>query len=70
MLLFNLKIRKKFTCGFVVQPAYVEDAIKEIERCVTQNYVYFACLLILNKEGDWTAIADESTIPIFEKQMN
>ncbi|MEZ5058332.1 MAG: amidohydrolase family protein [Saprospiraceae bacterium] len=70
---FNASVQsenpKKFTCGFVVQPAYVEDAIKEIERCVNRLKLRLLCLPthFLNKEGDWTAIADESTIPIFEK---
>ena len=33
---------KQFTGGFVVQPNYLDDALKEIERCVNQlNLKYF-----------------------------
>ena len=35
---FNASVQQrrpdKFTCGFVVQPLFLEDALKEIDRCV------------------------------------
>lgn len=58
----------KFISGFVVQPLYVDDALEEIHRCVEQFNLPLLCLPshFLNKEGKWTAIADESVLPIFE----
>ncbi len=58
----------RFISGFVVQPLHREDALKEIERCVTTLNMKLLCLPshFLNQEGQWTAIADEWTIPIFE----
>lgn len=60
---------KKFTAGFVVQPAYIDDALKEMDRCVSELKMRLLCLPthFLNKKGEWTAVADESTVPIFEK---
>ncbi len=69
---FNASVQQrrpdKFTCGFVVQPLYMEDALKEIERCVTQLKLSLLCLPthFLNKEGEWLSIADESVFPIYE----
>ena len=58
----------KFTCGFVVQPKYVDDALKEIERCVTELNMNLLCLPthFLNHDDEWVSVVDESTIPIFE----
>lgn len=58
----------KFISGFVVQPLYVDDALTEIQRCVEEFNLPLLCLPshFLNKEGKWTAIADESVVPIFE----
>ncbi|HLO56777.1 MAG TPA: amidohydrolase family protein [Saprospiraceae bacterium] len=58
----------KFISGFVVQPLYVDDALEEIRRCVEQFNLPLLCLPshFLNKDGKWTAIADESVLPIFE----
>jgi aminocarboxymuconate-semialdehyde decarboxylase len=58
----------KFTSGFVVQPLYMEDSLKEIERCVTELDLKLLCLPthFLNKDGEWLSIADESVFPIFE----
>lgn len=58
----------KFISGFVVQPLYVDDALEEIRRCVEEFKLPLLCLPthFLNKEGKWTAIADESVIPILE----
>ncbi len=58
----------KFTCGFVVQPTFVEDALKEIERSVSELDLKLLCLPThyQNRDGDWISTADESTKPIFE----
>lgn len=69
---FNAEVQSKrpdkFTCGFVVQPLYMEDALNEIERCVNQLNLKLLCLPthFLNAEGEWTTIADQSVFPIFE----
>ena len=69
---FNASIQRarpdKFTCGFVVQPVYMEDALKEMERCVTELGLSVLCLPThyLNAEGEWLSVADESVYPIFE----
>ena len=58
----------KFTSGFVVQPLYMEEALLEIERCVSQLNLKLLCLPthFLNKNNEWTSIADKSVFPIYE----
>lgn len=58
----------KFTTGFVVQPLYLEDALKEIERCVTEYNMPLLCLPthFLSKDGEWLSVVDDSVEPIFE----
>ncbi len=58
----------KFTCGFVVQPLYLEDALLEIERCVNVLNLRVLCLPthFLNSKNEWLSVVDESTVPIFE----
>ncbi len=69
---FNASVQQrrpdKFTCGFVVQPLHLEDALKEIERCVTVLKMRLLCLPthFLNKDNEWISVIDESTLPIFE----
>ncbi len=69
---FNAKIQRehpdKFTCGFVVQPLHLEDALKEIERSVEELNLSVLCLPthFLNAEGEWLTVMDESVFPIFE----
>lgn len=69
---FNASIQQrrpdKFTCGFVVQPLYVDDALKEIERCVTTLNMNLLCLPthFLDAKGEWKAVVDEEVEPIFE----
>lgn len=69
---FNAEVQSKrpdkFTCGFVVQPLYMDDALAEIERCVNKLNLRLLCLPthFLNAEGEWITIADESVFPIFE----
>jgi len=51
---FNASVQSehpdKFTCGFVVQPLYMDHALKEIDRCVNElglgtlfAYPFFKC---------------------------
>ncbi|MFK7784077.1 MAG: amidohydrolase family protein [Crocinitomicaceae bacterium] len=69
---FNASVQErrpdKFTCGFVVQPLFIEDALKEIERCVNELNMNLLCLPshFLNADEEWCSVADESVVPIFE----
>ena len=69
---FNASVQQrrpdKFTCGFVVQPVHLEDALKEIERCVEVLKLTVLCLPthFLSAENEWLSVADESVLPIFE----
>ena len=38
------KYPKQITSGFVVQPAHIKDALKEIERCVNEFNLQLLCL--------------------------
>lgn len=59
---------EKFTCGFVVQAAYVDDALVEIERCVNELGLNLLCLPthFITEKGQWKTVADKSVEPIFE----
>ncbi|MCP4439431.1 MAG: amidohydrolase family protein [Aureispira sp.] len=69
---FNAQVQaenpNKFTCGFVVQPRYTDQALKEIERCVTQLDMKLLCLPThyLNAAGQWCSSAHEDVDPIYE----
>ena len=69
---FNASIQQqqpdKFTCGFVVQPNFMDDALAEIERCVNELDMKLLCLPThyLNDNGEWLSVADESCFPIYE----
>ncbi len=69
---FNASVQErgpdKFTCGFVVQPLFIEDALKEIELCVNELNMNLLCLPshFLNADEEWCSVADESVAPIFE----
>lgn len=69
---FNASVQErrpdKFTCGFVVQPRYIDDALAEIERCVEKRNMRLLCLPthFINESGDWVSVADESVYPIYE----
>jgi aminocarboxymuconate-semialdehyde decarboxylase len=69
---FNSSVQErrpdKFTCGFVVQPLFIEDSLKEIERCVNELNMNLLCLPshFLNENEEWCSVADESVAPIFE----
>lgn len=58
----------KFTCGFVVQPAFLDDALMEMDRAVNELNLNLLCLPThyQNQEGEWISTADESTKLIFE----
>jgi aminocarboxymuconate-semialdehyde decarboxylase len=62
------KYPEKFTCGFVVQPCYTNQALLEIERNVTKNRLRLLCLPthFVAKNGRWTSVADDSVFPIYE----
>ncbi|MEZ4954220.1 MAG: hypothetical protein R2825_11650 [Saprospiraceae bacterium] len=53
---FNAEVQhnypEKFTSGFVVQAAYMDDALKEIERCFNslKLNLILAHLIFINKE--------------------
>ena len=69
---FNASVQsdfpKKFTCGFVVQPLYMQHALQEIERCVNKLGLKLLCLPthFLNANGEWLSVADADVEPIFE----
>ena len=68
---FNASVQErapqKFTTGFVVQPAYLDDALAEIDRCVTDLGMSLLCLPshFLTRKEQWQSVADESLDPIF-----
>jgi len=59
---------ERFTTGFVVQPAYTDQALTEMERCVESLNLSMLCLSThyQNQQGEWVSIADESCAPLFE----
>jgi len=59
---------QKFTCGFVVQAAYLDDALHEIDRCVRDLKMSLLCLPthFIDQVGQWKSIAHEDTKPIWE----
>lgn len=69
---FNASVQQnnpnKFTCGFVVQPKFMDDALTEIERCVTRLNMKLLCLPThyLDENNEWISVADKSCAPIFE----
>jgi aminocarboxymuconate-semialdehyde decarboxylase len=60
--------KDKFTCGFVVQPLYIEDALKEIERCVNELDMKLLCLPthFIDANGQWKSTAHQDVEPIWE----
>lgn len=56
----------KFTTGFVVQPAFLDDALAETERCVTELGLSMMCLPshYLSESGEWISVAHESVEPL------
>lgn len=58
----------RFTCGFVVQPLYIDDALAEIERCVTEHGLRLLCLPThyIDPDGHWETTAHPRLAPIYE----
>ena len=56
------------TCGMVIQPAYIDQALDEIERCVTKLKLKVLCLPThyQDQRGTWRTTAHESVDPIWE----
>jgi aminocarboxymuconate-semialdehyde decarboxylase len=69
---FNASVQEahpdKFTTGFVVQAAYIDDALKEMDRCVNELGLSMLCLPthFQNTDGQWKSIASRSVKEIFE----
>jgi aminocarboxymuconate-semialdehyde decarboxylase len=69
---FNAGIQKdhpeRFTGGFVVMVAYLDNALEELRRCVEELDMRLLCLPshFVDEEGQWKSIADESLFPVFE----
>lgn len=67
---FQLQLQElypsKFTCGFVVQPLYLDHALREIEKRHKEG-LSFLCLPTNYKdsEGGWTTSTDESCQEIY-----
>lgn len=69
---FNAEVQAthsdRFTTGFVVQPAHMDQSLKEIERCVNEHNLKLLCLSThyLNADEEWVSVADASLAPIYE----
>jgi len=69
---FNSSVQERrpdmFTTGFVVQPLYVDDALKEMDRCVNTLGMNLMCLPthFLNKDEEWTSVVDDESKAIFD----
>ncbi len=68
---FNASLQEEypnnFTAGFVVQAAHIDNALKEIERCVEQLGLSVLCLPThFSDDSDkWRSISDPLAEPIF-----
>lgn len=58
----------KFTCGFVVQPRFMDQALREVERCVVEKGLRVLCLPthFQDDSGQWKTISHLSVMPLFE----
>jgi aminocarboxymuconate-semialdehyde decarboxylase len=69
---FNAGVQQEnaalFTSGFVVQAAYIDSALREMERCVEELKMPLLCLPthFLDENEKWCSIAHEKVFPIFE----
>lgn len=69
---FNARLQagypEKFTTGFVVQPAYIDSSLKEMERCVGELGMSLLCLPThyLDLKGQWCSVAEARLDPIFQ----
>ena len=59
---------KRFSCGFVVQPAHLDDALAEIRRCAEELQLPLLCLPThyLRPDGQWATTASPELQPIWE----
>ncbi|MCB9234815.1 MAG: amidohydrolase family protein [Bacteroidia bacterium] len=59
---------EKFTCGFVVQPLHLDDALLEMERCVNELKLNLLCLPthFLDAQGKWKTVASPEVEPIWQ----
>lgn len=57
-----------FTGGFVVQPAFIDDALAEIERAVTKENLRILCLPThyQDVQGQWKSTTHADTHPIWQ----
>jgi len=68
---FNASVQQQhptlFTTGFVVQPAHLEQALKEIQRCHGLG-MKFLCLSThyQTTSGEWLSVCDETVEPIWQ----
>ncbi len=60
--------RSKFTCGFVVQPAHIDLALREMDRCVSDLGMKLLCLPThyQDRNGQWKSSANKEVEPIWE----
>lgn len=58
----------RFVSGFVVQPLFLDDALAEIERCVSDYKMPLLCLPshFLDGDGKWRVVFDPYVDPVFE----
>ncbi|MBU53915.1 MAG: amidohydrolase [Deltaproteobacteria bacterium] len=58
----------KLTCGFVVQPLHMDDALKEVERCVETLGLKLLCLPThyMQADGQWASTVTPEVFPLFE----
>ena len=69
---FNAGVQRdyptRFTCGFVVHPAYVRGAVWEIERCVEELGLSVLCLPThyMDTVGEWQCVFEEGIEPVLE----
>ena len=58
---------ERFTAGFVVQVAYLEDALIELRRCVEELDLQLLCLPthFLTQGGEWRSVAHPDIEPLF-----
>ncbi|MES2800081.1 MAG: amidohydrolase family protein [Bacteroidota bacterium] len=69
---FNASVQERrpdrFTSGFVLQPLHLDDALKEMERCVEKLNLNVLCLPthFMDAQGDWKSVVDKDVEPIFE----
>ena len=69
---FNARIQaenpKRFTCGFVVHPGFMQGALWEVRRCVEELNLRLLCLPThyMDTIGQWNCIFDSENDPLFE----